>query len=1275
MARLNIILRRARTLVWTVLSILIIFSAVLVGVGKLLMPYSDRFQGSLESWLSGEFGQKVTLESFDGEWNAFGPRLSLRGLRIQAPGSDSGEVAISEAALDLHPLNMFVPGKALYNFLVIGADFRLVHGEDGRFVLSGLGVGGSDGDGGDSGLRDLIGIGELILENSSLQYVDEKRGVRLGLSQIGARVQLDGDSVALKLEAKLTDETSGATYGELDATGRLEWAELDGLQAAHWQVKARELLLASFQGRLPKNPFLPQEGRINAEFWCDWLAGSPIRARGVVDLKRGRLESQGRKILVEHLNTRLAWSYGGEAKWRVDFDELLYDDGKGSWTSPSIAVARNLDENLGLWISADYLPLDVPMRLARDIMAIDQNEWPAYLPGTAGGNVSGLELVLDQDWRIELARGTVRQARIAHWDRWPSLQGLNAEIQLQRGFGNVSLHAPQLQIDWPRMFAVPLTLALPGCEVDLAWGKGWQVNLRDCQILNNDIALRGDVLLAGGEGKPAVDLNVEMTRGKLGELSPYWPIGLMRSNVVDWLRHGLVDGEVTSGRALLHGDLDDWPFRNGEGRFEAIARVESAKLDYAAGWPEADGADVTARFSGVSMVIDGSIDDVGGVPVQTVTAEIENLKAPLLEVNYLAQSNLSGLAGFLLRSPLEKRLNTHLDQFEFSGRAATSGVLRIPLGKTAGELTLEGRVDLASNGFRDPGTGIALDSIHGRLNYTRHGVSSDALEAEFKGKPARLNLQGDQNSREKFRLDLAGTFTVQDILPGYLLEGYAEFDRVQGESYWLASIVVPALPPGEDPRVDLQITSDLQGVEVDLPEPLRKPFEAAWPIRLHYPLKGRSAQLDLELDNRVSLRLDLLRPAPGMDGEVRVERALVLLGGSDPGLPAPGLIRIIGNSASLDLDGWLDVVVESAKAGKGLSELKLERCELDVAELRFLDRLFGKVKLGLGVSDGDIKGVFSGADIDGQVVFSTDSGLTGSLVAEFERLALGDPVTSGVDMEANPGDLPALHLYARSFRYAGIEMGETRIEAYPEARGFHFEKVESVSDQLSFRASGNWSLQASGQRSDFNILITSESLGHLMKSLDLSTSLEGGQTMLRFNAWWPGSPAAFALSHLNGEIEFSVSRGQITNASAGGGRLLGLLSIQALPRRLSLDFRDVFDSGFDFEEAKGTFYLENGTARTDDVELSSSAAKITLSGSTDLVAQKYDQLMTVRPGVGNTLPIIGAIAGGPGGAAAGLALQGLLHESLGNAAQVQYTITGTWDDPLIEPLKKEDADG
>lgn len=1285
MATLKTILRRARTLLWTSLSILVIFAAVLVGVGKLLMPYSEHYQPRLEAWLSLEFGQKVTLESFAGEWNAFGPRLSLRGLRLRPAANGKGEVAIAEAALDLKPLNVLIPGKSLYNFLVIGADFRLVHTPDGQYLLSGLGVGGPGAVGEESVLRNLVGIGELILEDSSLEYVDEKHDIRLNLTHIDARLQLDGNSVAVKLEARLSDEGTGRVYAELDANGLLELAEPRGLDEAHWQVTVRELLLSALQGRLPASPFQPQEGRVNAEFWCDWVADTPLQVAGVVDLRNGLLEHGEQKIVVEHLNTRLAGSFGGKGDWRIDFSELAYDDGTRSWTAPSVALARSLPADIGLWISADYLPLDVPLRLARDVMDIYGTTWPAYLPGAAAGSVSGLELVLDRQLHLKLARGTARQASLSDWGKWPDLAGINGDINLFAGFGSLSLHANQLGIVWPDMFGEPLEFSFPGCELDLDWRQQMQVSLQDCQLLNSDIAVQGDALIVANGGRPAVDINVNVGRGHLAQASPYWPEGFMGKNIVGWLRRGLIDGELINGRLQIHGDLDDWPFRAGEGRFEAVARVEAADLDYVSGWPRAKGIDATARFVGASMAIEGTIREVGGVQVQRATAAIADLKMPLLQVEFEAQSRLDELVGFVIRSPIEKMIDTRLDQFDFSGSANAFGSLHAPLGMTPGELEVDGHVTLLDNDFAYPDSGVSLEEIKGEVRYNKRGVEASGLRSKFKGNDVLLDLMGSSLAEEKFRVDMSGSFTVQDILPGFLLEGYAELDRIKGESDWVVSVVVPAPPPGQVSVVNLDIQSNLIGVTMDLPDPLQKSAGESWPMTLHYPLKGApgksasgqgaSGVLDLEIDGRMLLRLDIRQPLEGTVGEAAVSRALIKLGDGPIELPPPGFIRIAGDTSRLDLDGWLDVIVDGARDGASLADLDMERCELTATQLRFLDRMFSDVNIVLGVSDDDIKATFSGRDIDGHVVFSPASGATGSLVAEFERLALEKPISDGMDTDANPGELPALHLYARSFRYAGIEMGETRVEAYPNDQGFHFEKVEAESDELSIRANGDWKLHDDGQRSDFNILITAESLGQLMQSMDISSSLEGGQTVLRFNAWWTGSPAAFALSRLNGEIEFSVSGGQISNASAGGGRLLGLLSIQALPRRLALDFRDVFDSGFDFDEAKGTFHMENGMASTDDVELTSSAAKISLTGSTDLVAQQYDQLMIIRPGVGNALPIIGAIAGGPAGAAAGLALQGLLHEQLGNATQVQYTITGSWDEPTIEPVQKAVADG
>jgi uncharacterized protein (TIGR02099 family) len=1267
MTALKILFRRAKTLLWTAFSILVILAAVGVGVGKLLMPYSDRYQPRLEAWLSQEFGRPVVLDSFEGDWTAFGPRLSLRGLRLLPPTEDQSEisemeVAIESAALDIRPLNVLIPGLPLYNFRVIGADFELRHTADGRFELSGFGV--SHRDGKSSALKELARVGEVVLQDSSLVYQDEKYGILLGFSGIQGRLWMEGDALDAEIQANFEDTRSGMVYGEIEARVMLELDEDQKLRDLAWQAEARDLMLAAFQGRLPSNPFLPITGWLNAELWGDWSPDAGYGVRGISDLREARLVNEHQDLRLEQVNYRFRWTFRDKGDWELHFADLLYDDGQQSWLAPRISMARDIGDGLGLWISADELPLDVPLNLARGVMSVYGTAWPKYLPGAAAGQIEGLDLMLNERWRLELARGEFRDASVFQWDRWPDLRGLNGRVALHHGFGRLSIRGDNVVAEWPRMFREPLAFGLPSCELDLRWGEGWQVGFRNCSLSNADLDISADAVLASNEGKPAVNVNVAVTRGDVSRLSPYWPEAIIKDNVKTWLRRALVSGEIVSGRFQIHGDMDDWPFRDGRGRFEALAEVSGADLDYFDGWPRADGLNAQVHFQGAAMEIQGTVENMGGIEVESVSAGIGDMKSPLLRVEFSARDDLPAFLGFLQQTPLRDQIRVDLDQFQFAGKASTDGLLTVPLGRNAdgAALAVDGIMDLRDGLFSDPGSEVTLEGISGRLHYDEKGFTASGLDAVFRQHPARLDLAAGVDLQEKFRADLTGIFDVADVIPAFLLESYSELERIEGICPWDVSLTVI---PGEDADVTetvLTVESGLLGVGLNLPAPMNKPKGARWPLRLRLPLTGERRLLDIVFRDRATLRFDLPPEAEAPS------RSVIRLGPGLPDLPPQGFIRIEGKSADFDLDGWIDIVVEGALEGRGMGGLELEQSNFSAGNLLFLDREFPDVGLSIDALESDIRAGFSGNDIEGKVRFTTGQSGMNSLSAEFERLALGEPVSGGMDMETDPADLPALHLYARSLRYAGVELGETRIEAYPTATGFHFEKVDAASDQLTVLASGNWYLTAEGQRSEFEINMASESLGEFLESMDISSSMQGGQTLVKFSAWWPGSPATFALSRLNGEIEFSVVDGNITSASAGTGRLLGLLSVQALPRRLALDFRDVFDSGFSFSEAGGSFQLENGLARTEDVQLKSSAASISISGSTNLVEQRYDQLLTIRPGLGNTLPIIGALAAGPGGAAAGLALQGLLQESLGEATQVQYTITGDWADPQFEAV-------
>jgi uncharacterized protein (TIGR02099 family) len=1274
MTALKTIFRQAKTLLWTAFSILVISAAVLVGIGKLLMPFSERYQPRLEAWLSDEFGRPVEIESFKGEWTAFGPRLSLQGMKLmplseQESGATYGvveAVALEFAALDIKPLNALIPGRPLYNFRIIGADFELRHTPDGRLQLSGFGVSGRGGETQGSALKELARVGEVILQDSSLVYQDEKFGILLGFSNIQGGLRLEGDELSTEIRADFYDSRSGMVYGDIEATLLLTLDDDQRMVDFAWQASARELMLAAFQGRLPRNPFLPLTGWLNAELWGNWSALEGHTVKGITDLREARLVNDYQDLRLDHVNSRFHWAFVDKGHWDLHMADFLFDDGVQSWTAPRITASRDIEAGVGLWISADELPLGVPLNITRDVMSIYKTAWPASLPRAVSGDVRDLDLILGPDWRLEFAEGKVTSASVSDWDRWPELKGLDADVSLRRGSGVLRLQGDRVVADWPRMFRDPLNFSMPSCNLDIRWGAGWQLGFDDCHVENEDLALQGNVRLSSDDGKPDVDINVALTRARVDRLDPYWPEAILKDSVKTWLRQGLISGDLLSGRFQVYGDMDDWPFRGGTGRFDARAEIANGHLDYLEGWPHARDLSASVRFSGASMELEGRIGEIGGVSTGPVSARIPDLKLAVLTVNYEADSDLPGALGFLEQTPLKEQIGVDLSRFEFAGKVHTKAELVVPIASVSETLSLDGSLELPDGYFSDPNAEITLENISGVLQYDENGFSGSSLQTRFRGYPGKLDLSAAADREEKFRADLEGVFGVRDVIPAFLLESYAELAKVDGQCFWTVSMTVsPSAATGENEAL-LRVESGLGGVELALPAPLHKPAGERWPLVLHYPLSGAEQVLDVEFVDRAMLRFDLSGDADSP------HRAVIRVGDGFPALPPNGLIRIEGSSEEFDLDGWIDVIIDGALGGQGMGELEFEQGRLHAQQLLFLDRHFDDVDMEFNVVDNDIRGVFKASDINGKVRFTTGARGMSSLSAEFDRLALADPVRTGIEMDTDPAELPAVHLYVKSFRYLGVELGETRIEAYPTADGFHFEKVDATSEHLTVLASGDWSLSSEGQRSDFEIHMSSESLGDFLSTMDISSSVQGGQTLVDFTAWWPGSPAAFALSRLNGLIEFSVVDGNLTEASAGGGRLLGLLSITALPKRLSLDFRDVFDTGFSFDNATGTFTMENGTATTDDTLLKSTAASISLSGSTSIVDQQYDQLLTIRPGLGNTLPIIGVLAG-PIGVAAGLALQGLLHEQIGEATKVQYTITGDWDDPVFEAVEVERA--
>ena len=404
MTRVRILLARLRSILWTALTLVTIVAAIAVGIGKLLMPYSTRYQPQLETWLSNEFGRPVKIESFTGEWKAFGPRISLQGLTFIAPGAEEGEIAIQRAALDIKPINSLLPGEPVYSFHIIGADLALEQTEDGRWALSGLGVSGREADtqdgtqdGTDTNLLEIVG--QLRLEDSRLSLSMPAKGISARFTEVRGRLQLNGPEIAVEIEAGLSNQAGEMVLGDLKATLLLELDGNQKLSGARWHAKTRELMVGALAGELAgqmaTHPLIPRAGRLNAELWGEWAREQGQSMQGVVDLRDAEVAGENDALPLDHLNARFNWRFNSRKAWRLDFSEFDIEENGVRWGSDRLSVERNLPGNLGLWVSADSLALGFPLQLTQRIMSVYRTQWPRQIPRRIEGRVSDFELVLD----------------------------------------------------------------------------------------------------------------------------------------------------------------------------------------------------------------------------------------------------------------------------------------------------------------------------------------------------------------------------------------------------------------------------------------------------------------------------------------------------------------------------------------------------------------------------------------------------------------------------------------------------------------------------------------------------------------------------------------------------------------------------------------------------------------------------------------------------------------------------------------------------------------
>ncbi|MDX1539575.1 YhdP family protein [Arsukibacterium sp.] len=1246
---------------WLLLAIGLVLLATLVSVLRLTLPYADSYKHHLEQLIANRIGTQVQIAEISASWQKSGPAMVLNGMQLGGPQQD---VQLSIKQTRVH----FDFWQSLRNLQLRAKHFEL------------------------SGLRYTIDSGtllsrpqpELPLDSSPVISALEQLFFRQlnHFTLLNSELVLtaaDSDDIVIAVH-KLDWRNQGERHqgiGELavaDITGNTLSFIIDlygpDLDEAFGQVflESRKLdVLPWVQQSLPAIGRLDQAD-INFQAWGRVEKGELHRFQ--IELADNSLswQRQGSSHQLKLGPGQLLWHPTAEG-WSLYSGPLLLSDGQTQWPELTVQLHR---KPVGWHGQLQQLKLDALAPLSQLL----SDEIPQLAPLTTTELQGELSLaqfqVQSQDnWQLQGALTNLQKTGSADL---PGLSGLEGQFWAAADAAGLTLSGGVGELQWDTMFSAPihyqqLQLSLLARQNQAGT---WQIQLPSVLVEADDFALNASMQLSLQQ-QPELSLFATLTDASANDVGRYLPLRYLPQKTRDYLKDAIIDGKLQRASVLWQGAAAEFPFAGKQGIFQVEARVNDANFVFNPDWPALEQLQSRLWFENAAMQISTDSATIGGITLDgKVSAEIADLlDAQYLSIDIDSALQLSQASGLINASPLKDNLGKVLQQLAPRGAARAAielqVALREPSVQASGEISLNKvQLDLTA-------PQLAIRQLSGRVNFRDAELSADDLKFNWRGLPVTASLSGQQqNEQYLFNLNAAATNNSSELIEAVWP---AASSLVSGELDWQLALALQL--QADDFRYNSTLSADLTDTALLLPAPYQK--AAATAAKLQLQVEGDSRQGLL-----TSNYADQLYFSAELDhNSGRVQRANLSLGPEDAGLSGPDFTVDVDLNRAAVLP-WQQLLTEQLFShNQNDSEL--------MPPLRRVRGRIGKLDLVGGTALTNT--VFElepepdswrlrlhGTEIASRWAFSRDWQQQG-LQVEIDYLHLPLPPQNVV--AAKEQLLPQLQtelltMAPLSVRCNDCSLGNYRfgrLELAARGQGDHWQLTEFNSRYKSseLTAQGSWFPDQQLGITELSGRLQSPNLGALLNEFQLTTGISGSRADINFNFNWPAAPGQFEVAKLNGQLQFNLGEGALTEVSDQGARLFSIFSLDSLVRKLKLDFRDVFSKGFFYNKMNGSLALHQGVVQTSDTIIDGVPGNLAIQGYADLVSQQLDYQMSFSPKVTSSLPVIIAWMVNPATGLAALALDEVF-QSAEVISRINFTVTGTFDKPVVTEVNRHSTE-
>ena len=1268
-----------------------LFILSVLGMRYVVLPHIEDYRPSIERAIGEGIGQKVSIGRIEASWQGINPDLTLRDVRID---DGEGRPALTLAHVETTLSWWSLPAMQL-RLRVLRIEqpvLNLRRDADGQLFVAGLPVRGEGG--GDSSW--ILAQRRIRIVGATLIWDDEQRQAPpLVMQDVNIAIDNDGRRHRFALTARAPEALAsridvrgdfrGRTFEHLadwqgQAFAELGYIDLEAwrpwvdypldlsrghgafrawLSLEHGEIRGAtaDLALDEVDARLDHTlPALRLDtlnGRLQAAFSSD---GTTVAGRGVSVLARageGSSDDGGAPIRIDPTDFDLMWRQGRE----------------GGTRSGSLEVNQIDLGSLGRL--ASFLPLAA--------------EWRQMLEDYAPqGELSGLTARWSGSAQAPVysLKTAMRDVGVRAHGAIPGLSGITGTLDANEKAGRVVLHSGKSSIDLPAVFEESLT-RLDSLDVQADWKvgpDGLAVNLGHMAFSNADVAgsAQGNYRTAAS-GPGIIDLTANLTRADARAVWRYLP-NVVGQGARHWLRDSLLAGRATEAHLTLKGNLNDFPFLDKRlGQFLVTVKARDAVLDYGVGWPRIDGIAGDLRFEGNGMTIDAHQGRILGARLSGTDVRIPDFDAPIstLYIKGKADGPTAEFLKFVERSPVAGKIDHFTDGMLASGKGHLDIDLTIPLDeRKLDESKISGDYRFINNEVTVDSALPPLRQVNGNLHFSGNNLSVPEINALLSGMP--LKIRGGLQKDGRVLITADGQISVDQM-------------RQQSGSPLLASLSGSTPFHGEvrinGRNTDLSVESNLVGIASSLPEPFGKAAAEPLPLRLErrlLPGEGKAAKSETPARDQLSASLGKLAEAQIVrrktnDGFVPERGAIAV--GRPLSLPEKGVV--FGLTAKrLDVDAWRHLLGNGASGTDASSESAAEPSSAwapdglsaQVDEVQLGGLVLDKLDLSATRAQDQWNIRVNARQAAGNLVWH-EAG-KGKLVARLSRLS----IERGMEQHATLADgptrrLPALDIVADDFSVRNMRFGRLNVQASNDGNGWNLNRIAASNPYGSLTGKGSWTQINGASHTQLSFKVDSSNVGELLARFGYPGTVKDGTAELDGTLAWNGAPTELDYASMNGEMNLKAAKGQFLKHDPGAaGKLLGLISLQNLPRRIALDFKDVFSDGLVFDAIDGKVDVQHGVMHTDRLQIDSPVARVLMRGDVDLGKETQRLDVAVQPEVGDTAALGVAMLNPAVGAATWIASK-VLSNPLGSVFGFHYLITGTWDDLKVEKVSAPPESG